>query len=117
MRNSPKNLHNKILGRKGETIARKFLKKQGYRILKRNYTCPFGEADLLAKEGEELVFVEVKTRLSEDFGSPSEAVNDKKQQKYYRIAEYYFLANAQMPFRFDVVEVLDGVPTLYKNAF
>ena len=60
-------LRNKILGRKGETLTVSYLKKRGYRILKRNFRTPFGEADILAKQGDTYCLVEVKTRISDAF--------------------------------------------------
>jgi putative endonuclease len=74
------------LGRAGELKAAEFLKKAGYKIIKKNYRTPFGEIDIIALDGETLVFVEVKTRSSDDYGAPSEAVNQKKQEKYVRTA-------------------------------
>ena len=82
MQNSPKDLRNKILGRKGEDAACRYLKKHGYKILKRNYVTPFGEADIVARKGDTYCFVEVKTRESDAFGLPTEAVNREKQRRY-----------------------------------
>ena len=79
-------LRNKILGRKGETLTVSYLKKRGYRILKRNFRTPFGEADILAKQGDTYCLVEVKTRISDAFGLPSEAVNAKKRERYRKMA-------------------------------
>ena len=119
MSHSPKDLHKKILGRKGEKLAVCYLKKQGYKILYRNYTTPFGEADIIAKEGDEIVFIEVKTRTNDDFGLPREAVGADKQNRYYKIAQFYGLVIGEEPnARFDVVEVYaDGTMEHYKNAF
>lgn len=118
MRNSPQDVFKKILGRTGEKQAEAYYKKQGCRILERNYQTPFGEADLVLQDGEELVFAEVKTRSSDNYGTPAEAVTRQKQRRYRKIAEYYLLRKTEeVPVRFDVVEVRDGAVSLLKNAF
>lgn len=70
MRDTPQDVHKKVLGRKGEKLAAGYLKRRGYKILKRNYRTPFGEADIVAQDGETVVFCEVKARLSDAFGTP-----------------------------------------------
>jgi len=94
-------------GRWGEKLAASFLKRQGYRILARNYVSPVGEMDIVAREGEELVFVEVKTRTSEGFGGPLRAVGRAKRRKIVQVARSY-LARYRLdecPCRFDVVGI------------
>ncbi len=109
MSHSPQDVHKKLLGKKGETLVVKFLKKQGYTILKRNYRTPFGEADIIALDKDEVAFVEVKTRLTDNYGLPSEAVTKEKQRRYRKIAEYYWLETHEEPnARFDVAEVYEG---------
>ena len=119
MQNSPQDLHKKILGKKGEQWIADYLKKQGCKILAKNYKTPFGEADLIVLDGDEIAFVEVKTRLTENYGTPREAVGGKKQHRYYKIAEYYWLKTGEEPnARFDVAEVLaTGEIHYFKNAF
>ena len=119
MPHSPQDLHKKILGKKGEKLAQKFLKKRGYEIIKTNYTTPFGEADIVAKSGEYVVFVEVKTRTSDKYGTPAEAVNRTKRDRYIKIAKCYWLETGEEPnARFDVVEVwANGEISLIENAF
>lgn len=119
MPDSPQDVHKKVLGRKGEKLATAHLKKQGCKILKRNYKTPFGEADIIAQDKDEIVFVEVKTRIGDKFGTPREAVTKTKQQRYYKIAECYWLKTGEEPnARFDVIEVYeDGRIEWYKNAF
>lgn len=96
------------LGRKGEEAAAKYLAYRGYDILERNWSCFAGEADIIARDGQWLVFVEVKTRRNTDRGFPSEAVDRRKRQRYEKIA----LAYAQqfdatdVPVRFDVVSIV-----------
>ena len=119
MPDSPQDVHKKALGRKGEKIVEEYLKKHGYVVLKRNYRTPFGEADIIARDGDEIAFVEVKTRTSDRYGSPREAVGYDKQRRYYKIAECYGLQTRGEPnARFDVAEVYaDGKIEYYKNAF
>lgn len=97
-------------GRVGEAMAVKFLKEKGYRIIQRNFTCSLGEIDIIASEGECLVFVEVKTRTSTLFGEPEEAVNKNKQQHLRRVAYVYLrrhrLHLRETPFRFDIVSII-----------
>ena len=119
MPNSPKNLYKKILGRKGEKAVEKYLKKQGCKILERNYQTPFGEADLIVLDKTEIAFVEVKTRTGDNYGTPAEAVGREKQRRYYQIAGCYWLKIGKEPnARFDVAEVFaDGKIEYIKNAF
>jgi putative endonuclease len=112
------------LGRKGEELALDFLKKQGYRIIERNYRCRAGEIDIVAKEGSSLAFVEVKTRQSTHFGLPEEAVSYEKRHHLTRAASVYLIHHhiKEAKCRFDVVSVLmneSGVKEIriIKNAF
>lgn len=95
----------KKLGKKGEELAVSFLKKKGYQILEKNYRCRLGEIDIVAKDKEKIVFVEVKTRSSLTFGLPQEAVNHPKQLRLTRLAltylSYHKLKDTSC--RFDVV--------------
>ncbi len=119
MPNSSQDVYKKVLGRKGEKAVGKYLKKSGLKILHRNYTTPFGEADIVAQEGDEYVFVEVKTRSSDLFGSGADAVDKEKKRRYYQIAQYYLLRlGREENVRFDVAEVSEnGEIEYYKNAF
>ena len=119
MRNSQKDFYKKLLGLTGEQLSCKRLKRLGYKILERNYVTPFGEADIIAKKGEVICFVEVKTRSNLKYGTPSEAVNYKKQQKYVNIANYYLQQNEieDMQVSFIVAEVLKGKVNLIVDAF
>ena len=116
---SPQDLHKKVLGKKGEKLVVAYLKKRGYKLLEKNYVTPFGEADVIAKDKDEIVFIEVKTRTSESFGSPKEAVGVNKQRRYYQIAKFYGLQTGEEPnARFDVAEVYgDGRIEYIKYAF
>ena len=119
MRNSPQDVHKKVLGRKGENQVDAYLKKQGMKILERNDKTPFGEADLIALDGDEIAFVEVKTRTSDTYGRPSEAVVKNKRMRYRKIAQFYWIQTGEEPnARFDVAEVYaDGTIEYLKNAF
>ena len=98
----------KSLGKDGEEAAISFLKEKGYQILEKNYRCRFGEIDIIAKDKEEIVFVEVKTRSSLIFGLPQEAVSYSKQLRLTRLALAYFSHHKlkDVPCRFDVVSIL-----------
>ena len=119
MSDSSQNFYKKLLGNKGERLVVKHLKKQGCKILKRNYRTPFGEADIIAKDGDEVAFVEVKTRTSGAYGTPAEAVGPEKQRRYRQIAQCYWLKEGEEPnARFDVAEVYgDGRIEYIKHAF
>lgn len=96
------------LGDKGEDLAAQALKKQGYKILERNYLTPLGEIDLIARHKGILVFIEVKTRKTERFGTPAEAVHPAKRARLRRLADYYLKQKrlGEAVVRFDVVGIL-----------
>ena len=108
-----------LKGRKGERIACRYLLKHGFDILARRYRSRSGELDIIAYEGELLVFLEVKTRSSADFGEPWEFVDWQKQQTLRRAAEDFIADNdlGQYAYRFDIVSVLGTEVTLFRNAF
>ncbi len=94
------------MGQCGEDAALDLLKKKKYKIVKRNYKNKIGEIDIIAKNKEDLVFVEVKTRTSDRFGTPKEAVTYYKKQKIVNTAKFYLQKNpTDLNIRFDVVEV------------
>lgn len=98
------------LGRRGERLARRFLRKQlGYVIVTENYRTPVGEIDLIALDGPCVVFVEVKTRRSEDAGDVEEAVGPIKQRRLARAARHFLATQpdaADRPCRFDVLAIV-----------
>jgi len=97
------------LGRWGEDLALDFLKTQGLKILERNFRCPAGEIDIIARSDRQIIFVEVKTRKSEIFGTPQEAVNQRKQTQIIRVAQWYLEQNpANLQPRFDVLAIRTG---------
>ncbi len=77
------------LGKAGEEFAERYLKRQGYAIVERNYRCPLGEIDLIALDKRAVVFVEVKTRRVDTSGAPLESVNGAKQRRLKRAAQHY----------------------------
>jgi len=112
-----------LLGAAGERVAEKFLRRQRYTIVARNYRCPTGEVDLVALDRSTVVFIEVKTRTQPGFGSPLEAVGPRKQRQIQRAAQHYLTTNRlhDRDARFDVVGVWweDGEARceLVKDAF
>jgi len=97
----------KRLGQAGENIAEVFLRKQGYRILKRNYQTPYGEIDLIAREARETVFIEVRTRRGTDYGTPIESLTRKKISHWEKSASSYLQKSGEFdqPIRFDFVGI------------
>jgi putative endonuclease len=110
-------------GKKSESIAVTHLKKIGYRILHQNYRTKLGEIDIIAKDKDTLVFVEVKARRSNRFGNPKWAVTPQKQRTISMVALYYLneMCTPAIRARFDVVSILStkGEPLVevVKNAF
>lgn len=98
---------NKETGKLGEDIAVHYLKQNGYVILDRNFECRQGEIDIIALDKREIVFIEVKTRTSNKYGAPSEAVNKIKQKHILQSIKYYlYIRNLSDEFiRIDVIEV------------
>lgn len=111
------------LGKDGEECAVKYLKQNRFKILNRNYRCSLGEIDIIAKEKDTIVFVEVKTRKSDDYTEPFESVGKKKQAKIRDLALYYLQEKdcSDCEIRFDVLSiVIDGPDKKVehiKNAF
>lgn len=113
----------KELGNWGEKQASKYLRKSGYQILEQNYSCKLGEIDLIVYQKDKLIFVEVKTRRSINYGPPQAAVDYRKQDKIRKVALYYLSINRglDMEFRFDVISIMlkKGQVEIehFKNAF
>lgn len=95
------------LGAEGERVAKAYLQAKGFRILHENYSTPLGEIDLIVQEGGVVVFVEVKTRTSGEFGPPQTSVTLAKQRQIVRVARLYLQrkGRAETACRFDVVAV------------
>lgn len=111
--------NNRKVGSNYEIAAAYYLEQSGYEILEYNYRCKAGEIDLIAREGEYLVFCEVKYRKSGDSKAPFEAVNLKKQKTIIRCAQWYMLEHNlyNIPCRFDVVGISGKEIYLLRNAF
>lgn len=96
----------KAIGSDGEELAVRYLTKKGYRIIARNYKTPLGEIDIIAKDGDTLVFLEVKTRTSDSFGYPFEAVDNHKKRKIRNVALLFLKKMKEEPAaRFDVLSI------------
>jgi putative endonuclease len=113
----------RAIGDAGERDAVSFLERRGFAILDRNFTYHHGEIDVIAKDGDELVFIEVKLRRTAQFGLPEESVTVAKQELIRRTAEGYMLERHldDVPCRFDVVAITveKGIKKFvhFKNAF
>lgn len=115
-------MSNKNIGDEGEKLVIEYLKSNNYRIIFHNYRNRIGEIDIIAMDGDILVFIEVKTRNSNIYGRPSEAVNKRKQLKIINTSLLYIQLNKlnDVQIRYDVAEVypLDDNKIIYiKNAF
>lgn len=93
-------------GRRGEDAAVAFLRREGFAILERNYRCAYGEIDVVARDGESLVFVEVRARASAAFGTPEESITGRKSQKMIECAHAYLLEHdVRRSWRIDLAAV------------
>lgn len=110
---------NKIYGNIGENSAVNFLEDKGYEILETNYKNKIGEIDIIAKDNDRIVFIEVKARSTAKFGYPREAVTLKKQQTIKLVAMSYLKKKGKLNsyIRFDVIEILAGEINHIKCAF
>jgi putative endonuclease len=97
-----------MLGDRGENVAAKHLRNQGYKIIERNFRCQMGEIDIIARDGKTLVFAEVKTRVSDEDVTPEEQVNSTKQHQITKAARFYLsrYGTPQPAARFDVIAVV-----------
>ena len=113
----------KTLGQQGEALTAAFLERKGYAILCRNYRCRSGEVDIIARKKKLICFIEVKTRRTDRFGQPEEAVTPHKQRKIGRAAQDFLLRHRleDQPARFDVAAVDfstgGGIINYIENAF
>ena len=104
-------IHNDF-GKQGELLAKQFLEEKGYEILDENWTYNRAEVDLIAYKDKKIIFIEVKTRSGESFGSPDEFVDHKKQKLLSEAAEeYIYIMQHQGEIRFDIISIL-----LHKNS-
>ena len=107
------------LGKEGEKLAAKFLKKQGFFVLEKNLRLPQCEIDIICTDKKVLRFVEVKTRSSTEFANPREAVDFKRRQNYRRAGEFYVKINnlQNVPLHFDIIEVVGKEITYLPDDF
>lgn len=100
--------HNVEIGKRGESAAARYLELRGYEILDRNWSCPAGEVDIVARDGDTVVFCEVKTRTNLEAGLPSEAVDNEKRSRYEKIAAWYLrdYEFVDVPVQFDIIALL-----------
>ena len=112
-------IFNKVSGDSAEKLAIKFLKNKGYKILEEKYKNKIGEIDIIAKDKDIIVFVEVKFRSNDYFGLPREAVNQQKQFKIRQVATQYITTKRlfSIACRFDVLEILVDKITHIENCF
>ena len=95
----------------GEALAALFLRLKGYRVEARNWRCPLGEIDIVAREGKTLVFVEVKARTGTSAGPPEEAVDARKQRRLIQLAQAYLAKRGEeAACRFDVIAISGRIP-------
>lgn len=113
--------NNRETGQRYEDMAVRYLRGRGYEIVRRNYRCPYGEIDVIARDGDTLVFVEVKYRGSAYWGAPWEAVNARKRRRISRAALSFYSGNGyeqDVSCRFDVIGIeRGGKITHIENAF
>ena len=112
-------MQRQALGIRGENLAVAELERRGYAILARRYRTRHGEIDIVARDGETVVFVEVKAKDTAEFGSAAEAVDARKQRRIVSMAVDYLARNrlTNRACRFDVVAIDGAVLTYYKGAF
>lgn len=102
-------LSKRSLGKTGEAIAKLVLEKKNYRIIEQNFNSSVGEIDIIASTGKTLVFIEVKTRTSDDFGSPSESIGTGKILRIRKTASWYLAKKDETGFqdcRFDIISIM-----------
>ena len=113
-------MNHRSTGTKYEELAANQMRQEGYEILEMNYRCKIGEIDIVAKDGQYLVFGEVKYRKTSANGMPQEAVNFHKQKKISATAGYYLMTHHyddSVNVRFDVISILGEKVEIIKNAF
>jgi len=113
-------MNKRKLGSRYEKWAASYLMHKGYQIIENNFRCRFGEIDIIAKDKTTLVFVEVKYRKNDNYGTALEAVSLKKQKNIRKVSEYYIISNKlsmELDIRYDIVAILGNKVTLLENAF
>lgn len=113
-------MNKREVGTEYEELAINYLREQGIKILERNFRNRQGEIDIIGKDGEYVVFIEVKFRRNEQKGNPVEAVNFAKQKNICKVADYYRMIHGLgefSPIRYDVIAICNEQVEWYKNAF
>ena len=113
-------MNTRRVGSEKEKEACRYLEKKGYRIVATNYWCRYAEIDIVARDGGELVFIEVKYRKNAQYGGGARAVSAKKIRNISRCARYYIYKEhipPDVPMRFDVIAIDGGTITHFVNAF
>lgn len=107
------------VGAHAETAATRLLRAHGYQIVERNFRCGAGELDVIARDGDVLVFVEVRSRASDEHGHAAEQVTPYKQRQVARVAAHYLAMRTPIydRARFDVVAITSGVAELFQDAW
>ncbi|MCD6135664.1 YraN family protein [Candidatus Bipolaricaulota bacterium] len=106
------------IGKEGEKIACEYLQEHGYALIERNWRCPFGEIDIIARDGDTLAFVEVKRRSASGYGGADGALTLHKRRRIIAAARMYLSeVESDLPVRFDLVAIEKGRLTLLKSAF
>jgi len=105
----PSDYHNFAIGRLGEAVAGRYLKGKGYKIIEKNYRCKQSEIDLVACFKQTLVFVEVRTKTGENFGSPEESLNKRKINKIVKACQFYMYQSGYFKgYRIDAICIVLG---------
>ncbi|MEP6895776.1 MAG: YraN family protein [Chloroflexota bacterium] len=113
--------HNQRIGKWGEDTAVEYLTQHGYELVARNVRTPYGEIDILVKQGETIIFVEVKTRTSNKMGLPEESITPRKREHMLAAADHYAAENEIDHWQIDVISI-EGKPesqpkiTYFENA-
>jgi len=100
----------KVLGRKGEKLAERFLRRKGHRVRARNYSCAYGEIDLITQHKDTIVFVEVRSLSTDQYGLPWDVLKREKKERILRAARNYLYKYrlSKKPFRFDFIQMIIG---------
>ena len=115
--------YRKQVGNKGESLAEDYIKRKGYKIIQRNYRCRLGEIDIIAKDDDTIVFIEVRTKQNENFGSPQGSVTSTKKSKISKTALSFIQEKnlSGYSYRFDFIAITfsQGKPNIehIENAF
>jgi putative endonuclease len=113
--------HNQRVGKWGEETAAEYLRQSGYQIIAQNVRTPYGEIDIIAKQDNSIIFIEVKTRTSNTMGLPEESITPRKRKHMVACAEHYAAENEIEHWRIDVISIegkpgMEPIVTYFENA-